>query len=222
MKDIKNNAIGENAIPDFENVKNLAAIEDRFESSARAIMLDHELVFHDKAFNITSLELYLKLHNQKTIWYDPATDDDAIEQYNSGTWYIMQKKGPAYCRIDITAGNKINEVQAGLLIRELDGFRGPSKALQGIVRGNFGRHSWTNEERTLIDSIHGKRIDGGDGSPLILRRRTQSLMLPLGKGKRINLPKNKYGSFEGHSTRDANLRVAIRGKYSADKLIDDN
>ena len=175
-------------LPDFSGVKDFADIQRRFISSARAIMLEHKLAFGGKCFDITALELYLKLHKQRNVWWDAATDDDdnAKEQFKRGTWYVRNKKGPAYWRIDISAGNVDQGIQAGILIRQLDGSGGqspgPSTALQRIVRGNFGRQSWTEDELGLIGRIHGKRIDGGDGSPLILKRRATALPRELSKG----------------------------------------
>ena len=84
-------------LPDFSGVKNFVDIQRQFIASARAIILEHKLFFEGKCFDITALELYLKLHKQRNVWWDAATDDDdnAEEQYNRGTWYVRNKKGPS-------------------------------------------------------------------------------------------------------------------------------
>ena len=136
------------------------------------------------------------------------------------------KKGPAYCRFDISSGSVGEGIQAGILIRQLDGNGGkqpgPSFALQRIVRGYFGRHKWTDDELGLIGRIHGKRIDGRNGSPLILKRRATLLPRELAKGTRFNVPENRDRNFEGFSIRDAALRVSIWRKYSGDERIADD
>jgi hypothetical protein len=209
-------------IPDFIGVRHLEDIQQRFFASAHVIMLQHRLAFRETFFDISALELYLKLHDQQDIWFDSATDSDEIseEQFNSATWYIRQKKGPAYWRIDITAGDKANHVQAGLLVRQLDGVGGPATALHRIVRGRFNRNRWTCDERNLITQIHGKRIDGSDGSPLVLKPRKVPLTRTLAKGKRIRLPSNDDRNSDGCSIREAALRIAIWKRFSADCRLD--
>jgi len=198
-------------IPDFRGVLHLEDIQNRFFASAKSIMLQHELMFREERFEITALELYLKLHQNPDIWFDRATDRDenANEQFNRATWYVRQKKGPAYWRIDITAGDMGERIQAGLLIRQLDGVGGPAKALHRIARGKFGRHSWMPDELDLIAQIHGKRIDGSDNCPLRLVRRPTPISKRLSKGRRINLPRNDDQNVHGCSIRAAPLRVAI-------------
>lgn len=211
----------ETQIPDFRCVTNFEDIQQRFISAARSMMLEYEIVFGDRPFNITSLELYLRLHKQSDLWDDPATDkgDESKEQYNRGTWYVRQKKGPAYWRIDITAGNVAEYIQAGILIRQLNGKSGPATAFQSFIRGGFGRHSWNQEELNLIERIHGKRVDGSDGSPLKLKRRLIPLNVELAKGKRKNLPKSEAKNREGIFIRDAALRVSVWKRYSSDERI---
>src|SRR5687768_14529675 len=154
-----------NLLPTFEGVKNLADIQARFFPSARAIMLGHDLEIKGKKFSITSLELYLKLHKQKDIWWDAATDkdEDANEQFNHGTWYLRRKKAQRRWRIDITVGNASECIQAGILIRQLDGLGGqqpgPATALHRIVRDEFGDIPFEPEQLALLDKIHGKQID---------------------------------------------------------------
>lgn len=205
-------------IPDFREVRHLEDIQQRFFASARAIMLQHKLVFRETCFDISALELYLKLHDQKHIWFDSATDSDEIseEQFNSATWYVRQKKGPAYWRIDITAGDKASHIQAGILVRQLDGAGGPAMALHRIVRGQFKRNRWTCDERNLIAQIHGKRIDGSDGSSLVIMPRESPLPKTLAVGKRIRLPSND----DDCSIREAALRVTVWKRFSADHKLD--
>src|ERR1700733_1863778 len=194
-------------LPAFEGVKNLTEIQARFISSARAIMLAHYLEFKDSNFSITALELYLKLHKQQNIWWDAATDkgQDAKEQFNRGTWYVRRQKAQRRWRIDITVGTVSECIQAGILIRQLDGSGGPqpapATALHRIVRGEYSCEPFKQEELDFLDKIHGKQIDGSDGSPLVLRRRSPSLAQCLAKGKRFNLPPNL-----NESIRDAALR----------------
>lgn len=186
-------------------------------------MLTHYLELKERKFNITALELYLKLHRQQNIWWDPATDTgiDAKEQFNRGTWYVRRKKAQRRWRIDITAGNVSECIQAGILIRQLDGLGGPqpgpATALHRIARGEFSCAPLKEEELDLLDKIHGKQIDGSDGSSLVLRRRSSSFTQTLAKGKRFNLPLNVAGSI-----RDAPLRVSIWRKYSTDTVITDS
>lgn len=207
-------------VPDFRGVRHLEDIQRRFFSSAHEIISRHELAIRERSLDITALELYLKLHEQPDIWFDRATDggENSREQLNRATWYVSQRKGPAYWRVDITAGDRTCRIQAGLLIRQVDRMGGPATAFQKIVRGQFGRQSWTDEELALVGQIHGKRIDGSDGSPLTLRPRKRALPCILAKGKRINLPPNE-DQIAGQLIRDAALRVAIWRKYSNDMRI---
>lgn len=209
----------ENVIPDFQGVTSFEDIQKRFIAAARSIILEHKIFYDGHQFDITALELYLKLHQRRDLWWDPATDEGAKEQFNRGTWYVRQKKGPAYWRIDITAGNVTQNIQSGILIRQLNYAGGPASALHAIVRGGFGRHRWKPEEIALIERIHGKRIDGTDGSPLKLKRRSSPLNVGLGKGKRINLPASNAKNRDEISIRDAALRVSIWRKDSADEMI---
>jgi hypothetical protein len=208
-------------IPDFQRVDGLSDIQDRLIASARTIMLHHELAIDHQRFEITALELYLKLHMTPDIWFDRATDrdDTAKEQFNRGTWYVRQKKGAAYWRIDISAGNIEQRIQAGILIRQLDMDGGPATALHRIIRGVFGRHPWNELELDLISRIHGKRVDGSDGSPLTLRPKCDPISRQLALGPRINLPQSLDRNREGNLIRGALLRVAIWRRYSADKPL---
>jgi hypothetical protein len=208
-------------IPDFRGVENFKEIQEKFIIAARAIILQHELVYRERRFDITALELYLKLHATPSIWCDRATDSDKLsdEQFNTGTWYIRQKKGPAYWQIDITAGSRSQGIQAGLLLRQLEDEGGPATALHRIIRGRFGRKSWEPEEYELMKQIHGRKVDGSDGSPLMLKLRSAALTTELGKGKRINLPKNDDHNFEGILIRTAKLRVGTWRRYSTDEPL---
>jgi hypothetical protein len=76
-------------IPDFRNVTGFDDIYSRFLIAARSIMLEHDLVFDQRAerlLHITSLELYLRCSQ----WLDPNTDKNS-EQGNSKTWYIRRQ-----------------------------------------------------------------------------------------------------------------------------------
>jgi hypothetical protein len=185
-------------------------------------MLKHYLKIKDKDFCITALELYLKLHKRKDIWWDAATDkdEDAKEQFNRGTWSVRRKKHQRFWRIDITAGIVREDIQAGILIRQLDGLGdkdpGPATALHRIVRGEFSDKPFNQEQLDLLNKLKGKKINGCDGSPL--RHRPASIrQCLLAKGKRFGLPPKLDASFH-----DAVLRVSIWRKYSADTVIVDN
>ena len=173
-------------------------------------MFEHQIDYGQRSFDITALELYLKLHQQKDVWWDPATDKDAAanEQFKRGTWYVRQKKGAAYWRLDITAGDISSGVQAGLLIAQLDHDGGSGKAFHAVVRGKFGRQGWTTEERQRIDQIHGKRVDGSDGSPLRLVKRAAAGDRRFRVGIRKGIPKNDARNFEEIVIRDAHLRIS--------------
>jgi hypothetical protein len=216
-------------IPDFRNVKNFAEIQRRFILSARSIMHGHILALGGNEFVPTSLELYLKLHDRRDVWWDSATDKDDVasyEQCKRGTWYVRQKKGQQYWRIDITAGNADERIQAGILIRQLDGRGGlnpgPAIALHRIVRGKFEDAQFDDEQMELIRQIHGKRIDGTDGSPLILKKRKETVDVSLAKGKRFNVRKSDAQNCEGIVISEAALRVSAWRKYSYDTIIDDD
>lgn len=213
-------------LPDFSDVRDFADIQNRFFLSGRAIIQDHVLVLGERQFHPTSLELYLKLHRRRDIWWDGATDDGANEQYNRGTWYVRQEKGPRYWRIDITAGNLDEGIQAGILVRQLDGLGGqqpgPNTALHRIVGAENVSEKWTQDEIDLVGKIHGKRVDGSDGSPLTLGRLDVSLAATLGKGKRFNYPKSKKKKSEDVSFSDAHLRISLWRKYSGDEAITDD
>lgn len=215
-------------IPDFRNAKTFSDIQRRFLRSAQTIMRQHILKLGDSEFAPTSLELYLKLHNGRDIWWDSATDRDDIasyEQHRRGTWYVRRKKGQQYWRIDITSGSSNEQIQAGILIRQLDGRGGPSPgpaiALHRIIRGRFDRGRFDDAQIELVRQIHGKRIDGSDGSPLILTKRKEALDVRLSVGKRINIPKSGARNFEGILISAAPLRVSTWRKYSYDTIIED-
>ena len=204
-------AANDDVVPDFNGVTNFADIQSRFIKAARSIMFEHKLVFGSKRFEISSLELYLKLHNQPHIWWDPATDKGvgAEEQFNRATWYVRQKKGPRYQRIDITAGCRLSGIQAGLLIRALNRDDGPAKALHAIIRDHFSPHRWNSKEQERIEEIHGKGIDGANGSPLKMLRRKTPLQGSYYTGIRINIPKrHRNKKFEDVLIGTAPLRIA--------------
>lgn len=208
------------AIPDFAGVENFEDIRQRFVRGARCLMFQYQLEYGSQRSEISSLELYLKLHRQPHIWWDSATDGDlkAQEQFNRATWYIRQKKGPAYWRIDITAGCQLLGIQAGLLIRAIDRDDGPAKALHAIVRGSFGRQSWNDDELKRIHEIHGQPIHGHLESPLKLVRRITFLQGPYYVGRRINIPVRHNGiNCEGISIRGAPLRIATWRMDSRDE-----
>ena len=204
-----------NTIPDFTGVQNFEDVQTRFINSALSIMFEHQLEYRpSKHFEITALELYLKLHQQRHIWWDPATDEDANaqEQFNQSTWYVRQKKGPGYWRIDITAGCRSSGIQAGLLVAQLDCDAGSGKAFQKIIRGDFHRRGWTREEQDRIQQIHGRRIDGEDGSPLKLVRRTIPIRGAYYVGGRKNIPEHRDALI-----RDAPLRISTSRMKPRDK-----
>ncbi|MBX3521210.1 MAG: hypothetical protein KF835_14455 [Xanthobacteraceae bacterium] len=205
-------------LPIFRGVKDTVEIEKRFATAAKLLINCFQLRCEGREpFSITSLELYLKLHDKRDIWWDPSTDKgpSADEQFNAGTWYVRQKKAQRRWRIDITAGSRAERIQAGILIRQLDGLGGPQPgpavALHSILRGRFSDEPFDSSHLAMLNQIHGKKIDGTNGSPLILERRKNSLDRSVAKGKRINIPKAL-----GSSTRDALLRVSLWRKHSSD------
>jgi hypothetical protein len=211
-------AVKDSAIPDFAGVECFEDIRLRFVSAARCILFQHKLVFGSRCVEISSLELYLKLHQQPHIWWDPVTDEGAQEQYNRATWYVRQKKGPAYWRIDITAGCRSLGIQAGLLIRAIDRHDGPANALHAMVRGNFGRHRWNDDERRRIQEIHGRSIFGQEESPLRLAPRKTPLEGPYYIGSRIGISeRHDRINYEGISSREAPLRIATWRMDSRDE-----
>lgn len=205
-------------LPVFSGVRNRVDIEQRFTAAARLLINCFQLrVEGREPFSITSLELYLKLHDQQDVWWDSSTDKDpcADEQFNAGTWYVRQKKAQRRWRIDITAGSRAERIQAGILIRQLDGLGGPQPgpavALHSILRGRFSDEPFSSNHLAVLNQIHGKKIDGTDGSPLVLERREMPLKKSLAKGKRINLPKTLSSS-----AKDALLRISLWRRYSSD------
>jgi hypothetical protein len=78
-----------------------------------------------------------------------------------------------------------------------------------------------HHESALVRQIHGKRIDGTDGSPLILKKRKETIDVSLAKGKRFNIPKSEARNCEGILISEAALRVSAWRKYSYDTIIDD-
>lgn len=215
-------------LPDFKGVKNFDDITKEFYPSACSIM-SKWCIINDRIpgvqFHITSLELYLQIHNNPNVWNDPAIDEDERakkEQKNRATWYVRQKKGHRYWRMDITAGDQTNQIQAGLLIRQIDGKGGrnpgPATALCRMVLGSegFREEKWTENEMSLLDQIHGKRIDGSDGSLLRLVRQSTPQPLEFGIGVRINIPIKKLVDSNGEKIKNPHLRVSVRQKYSSD------
>lgn len=210
-------------IPDFKGVKDFADIQQRFIASAQSIMRDHLLSANGQEFEVTSLELYLKLHDNRDVWWDSSTDKDEVayvEQCKRGTWYVRQRRGQRYWRVDITAGDLTSNIQAGILIRQLDGLGGRNPgsavALHRIVRGRFGNDKFRDEHLGFIQQFHGRKIDGSDGSPLTLKPRKSAGDARLGVGKRFGLSKSDAKNFEGISIREAPLRVSVWRRWSDD------
>jgi hypothetical protein len=145
-------------IPSFEGAKDLESAMLRFATAARSIMLQHELHFGGRSWQITALELYLFTKGSE-VWRDPFTHG-RDEQLNSGTWYVHDDgdRAPNYSGIDITAGSRQGGIYAGLLIRELDQNDGSAKALQTIIRGEFlpkrAGNVWSPEEKEILSTIH--------------------------------------------------------------------
>jgi len=187
-------------LPDFKGVSNFDDIQKRFKESARQIMLGCDLEYEDgRRWRITALELYLRLNKRPDVWLDPYTDEDE-EQLNSGSWYIRQKKGPGYWRIDITAGSRDENIHAGLLIRQLDRQNGPAYALHKIVLGHFQRQRWLDEEKQRAQKLHGTSIRAGH---LKLVRHSRPTEGDIWIGPRIGLSKKHDDQF-----RRAPLRIS--------------
>jgi hypothetical protein len=173
-------------------------IQRRFLESARSIIFDYDLVFHQfcerREMRITALELYLYC----TAWPDPNTDR-SFEQLNQGTWYIPPDR--FIDRIDITAGCRSENIYCGLLIREIalleskagdcENLKGPARALRHMIRGPNQEPApfdwkWLPQEIETIDQIRGR--DVLRSGPLRLCRREishrdgETSMLP-----RVNL-----------------------------------
>jgi hypothetical protein len=185
-------------VPDFRNVKDEKDIQARFIASAREIMCGYQLEYGQNAWDVTSLELYLRLDGEPTLWSDLSTDEDN-EQLNRETWYVSKKRGPGFWRIDITAGDREQNIHAGLLIRQINRTSGPSMALHTIVRGHYDRRKWPDDEvERLNKDIHGASIFAGK---LKLAPRQVRLKSDLWIGPRIGINKK-------HLHWDADLRVA--------------
>lgn len=152
--------MNESIIPDFRGVSSFEEIQDRFVTAAKEIISNYHLEYGASQWRITALELYLRLNRYPSIWLDPSTDQDA-EQLKRETWYIRQKKAPGYWRIDITAGSEDEDIHAGLLIRGISGRDGPSLALHKMVRGDFLRGKWPENDISRLNEIHGTSIHSG-------------------------------------------------------------
>jgi len=180
-------------IPNFVGVGKFDEIKDRFIVAARSIMLAHKLVYEENCWQITALELYLKLNDQPDLWRDPTAHEDP-EQLKRGTWYVHDYdpdsggRAPGYCGIDISAGCESSNIYAGLLIREIECVDGSAKALQTILRGTFRRDRWSDDEKRRLQQIHGKTIDSG---PLRLVARAAPIQGALWIGPRIFKAKKK-------------------------------
>ena len=190
-------------LPDFVGALSSASPENeikrRFALSARDIMEAYYLQYRGRCFSICALELYVRIYDSKISWFDPYSDG-ADEQFNRGTWYVMQGRGPGYQRIDITAGSRADKIQAGLLIRGLDNRDGPALALQSLIgRPQYSRKRWSDEEAGLICQIHGKRIDGTDGAELKLVQRSVRNTHEFYVAPRIGLRQPKVNASENHS-----------------------
>jgi hypothetical protein len=193
-------------LPDFTGVKDESDIRERFVNAAREIMCGYRLTYHDRCWDITALELYLQINGENSVWRDETTDCHA-EQLNSGTWYVARQGGPAYWRIDISTGNKKN-IQAGILLAQIDEDAGAAMALHKIVRGFFDRNKWPGDAVSKVADIHGSSIFSG---PLRLQPREEKLKIDLWLGRREGLnSKYKYWN--------ANLRIATRKTGDAEKL----
>lgn len=192
--------MNESIIPDFRGVSSFEEIQDRFVTAAKEIISNYHLEYGASQWRITAFELYLRLNRRPSIWLDPSTDKDD-EQLKSGSWYVRQKKGPGFWRIDITAGSKDEDIHAGLLVRQINGVKGPSYALHKMVRGDFLRRKWPEDDIRRLNEIHGTSIYSG---PLRLSKKSSLEPIDFYIGPRINLNgyEDKY--------RLANLRVTTK------------
>ena len=213
----------EGCVPDFSQCTDYKSVLAAFVRSASIIMCEHVLIHRGREFSITSLELYLKISSEHLVWSDPALDGSP-EQSESGTWYVMTRKGSRYWRLDITAGNKAKGIKCGMLVRQLDGNGGiqpgPNTALKRLVSGGAAGSTPQTLMLSGVEEIFGKKIDGSDGSPLILRRRVQRLEVALALGKRFNIPNDKrYIEINGQRLPDPELRLSPWRRYSEDKQV---
>jgi hypothetical protein len=149
-------------IPNFEDVKNIEDVKLQLAAAARSIMLEHDLFYGGRTWQITALELYL-FTAKSEVWRDAFTHQQD-EQLNSGSWYVHDNgsRPPNYSGIDITAGSKRSGIYAGLLVRELDQEDGSAKVLQTIIRGKYSfmrkGNVWSSDEKNVLSSIHRSAV----------------------------------------------------------------
>jgi len=215
----------ERCVPDFSYCADYRSVLETFVRAASTIMLDYVLMHSGREFSITSLELYLKISGKKLSWFDPALDGSP-EQSESGTWYVMTRKGSRYWRLDITAGNRAKSIECGMLVRQLDGNGGiqpgPNTALTRLVSNSVAGSTPKASMSCGVAEVHGKKIDGSDGSPLFLRRRMRPIEVPIALGKRFNIPTGKrYIEINGQRLPDPELRLSLWRRYSEDKQVAD-
>jgi hypothetical protein len=190
-------------LSDFEEGTILTEIQQRFATSAQSIMFGHDLVFHQfcepRIMQITSLELYLCC----AAWPDPNTDRN-LEQLNQGTWYVPPDR--VIDRIDITSGFRCENIYCGLLIREIEGFAGPSLALRQMIRGPRQERppfdwKWLPIEMETVDQMRGRDVFRSGPLRLIPRKSPRSGELWIGP---------RVGLKEPDHFKDAPLRIATR------------
>ncbi|MGY4429671.1 hypothetical protein ACVWWO_002148 [Bradyrhizobium sp. F1.13.1] len=180
----------------------------------------------------TTGELYLCTDSD--IWRDPYTHCHA-EQLESGTWYVhrphyslQREAGTARSRpprrsgIDIACGSKPRAIHGGLLVRQICKHKGPGTAFTSIVRAGkqFHFQKWSDDDREIIKSIDGKRIDSGDIRLVALpRQRDEAIWVGPRVGFRAREP--DPNNLEGISFRSAPLRAATWQMDGRMKVVGD-
>jgi hypothetical protein len=194
-------------IPDFNSVRNFDEIKDKFVRSARAIMLEYDLVRDEHRWQITALELYLFHPN---IWPDDSTDKKDA-QLESGKWYARTDRFATQWRIDITAGTIAGKIHAGLLIGAIGNRDGSGNAVKTILHGESRLGDWnfsskeSPESRFVKERIHGRPIHNAPPY-LRLEKRSQRSEGIVWIGKRKGLVRK---SWLEDRFKNAPLRIAV-------------
>jgi hypothetical protein len=202
----------EAVLPSFEGVKSFGDIQKRFITSAKSIILEHELRCGECVWCISELELYL--YTGSDVWQDGTTHQTSDQltygrwyahHYDNGNWVIPRRSG-----LDITVGSEREKTYGGILIRQLEGKGGSGTAFMRIVRetlkSQFSVTKWSSKERGLIELINGSSIFS---EPLNLLKSTMPRKLPLWIGPRIGIT----GTHE-----NAPLRVSIHENEGMAKI----
>lgn len=183
---------------DLSGVKTVNDVEAIFLSLARDICSRYEIhLGHLESMpplRISSVEFYLF---KKGVWEDPTVHGPkygSLDQLESGHWYVHKWAGGKfyYVRrrgVDITVGNKRALIYASLLIRAVNEFNGPARALNSIMTGVVGpaKRAWTYSAATedfMRNSLDGCDVRNG----VVSLREERARGLSRGYiGRRLNL-----------------------------------